>query len=112
MRLAAQVLKGKHLHPGVILNITAGTVEVFKQAVKEGLAETFLDAGCVLPSTACGMCYGANTPLADGDVCVSTGTCNYPGRMGSKDAAIYAGNAAVVAASCVERRIADPGKYF
>ncbi|MBI4232818.1 MAG: 3-isopropylmalate dehydratase large subunit [Chloroflexi bacterium] len=112
LRLAAQVLKGRKLHPEVILNITPGTVNIFKQALKEGLIETFLDAGCVVPSPACGMCFGANTPLAAGDVCISTGTCNYPGRMGSKDAEIYLGNPATVAASCVEGRITDPRKYL
>ncbi len=112
MRLAARILKGRKLHPEIILNITPGTVEILKQSVKEGLVEIFLDADCVLPSPACGMCYGANTPLAAGDVCVSTGTCNYPGRMGSKDAEIYLANPALVAASCIEGRIADPRHYL
>lgn len=112
MRLAARILKGKKLHSQVILNITHGSVDVYKQSMKEGLAEIFLEAGCVLPSPACGMCYGANTPLAAGDVCVSTGTCNYPGRMGSKEADIYLGNPALVAASAVEGMIVDPRKYL
>ncbi|MBI4233829.1 MAG: 3-isopropylmalate dehydratase large subunit, partial [Chloroflexi bacterium] len=112
LRLAAQVLKGRKLHPEVILNITPGTVAIYKQAMKEGFIETFLDAGCVVPSPCCGMCWGANTPLAAGDVCIATGTCNYPGRMGSKDAEIYLGNPATVAASCIEGRVADPRKYL
>ncbi|MBI4233830.1 MAG: 3-isopropylmalate dehydratase large subunit [Chloroflexi bacterium] len=112
LRLAAQVLKGRKLHPEVILNVTPGSVAIYKQALKEGLIETFLDAGVVVPSPACGMCYGANTPLAAGDACIATGTCNYPGRMGSSDAEIYLGNPATVAASCIEGRITDPRKYL
>ncbi|MBI2861317.1 MAG: 3-isopropylmalate dehydratase large subunit [Chloroflexi bacterium] len=113
MRLAAQVLKGRKLHPEVILNITPGTVNIYRQAMREGLLEIFAEAECVIPSPACGMCSGgAYTPLAAGDVCISTGTCNYPGRMGSQDAEIYLGNPATVAASCVEGRITDPRKYL
>ena len=112
MRLAAQVLRGKQLHPGVILTITPGTRDIYKQCLKEGLLETFVDAGVVIPSPSCSMCTGGNTGLAAGDVCISTSTCNYPGRMGSEEAEIYLASPATVAASCLEGRIADPRKYL
>jgi 3-isopropylmalate/(R)-2-methylmalate dehydratase large subunit len=112
IRIAAGILKDKKLPPDVILNITHGSVEVYKQSAREALVEILLDAGCVLPSPACGMCFGANTPLVAGDICVSTGTCNYPGRMGSRDAEIYLGSPAFVAASCVEGKMADPRQYI
>lgn len=112
LRVAARILKGHRLHPEVILNITPGSVAILKQALKEGLIETFVDAGCVVPTPNCGMCWGANTPLAAGDICISTGTCNYPGRMGSKDAEIYIASPATVAASALEGRITDPRKYL
>jgi 3-isopropylmalate/(R)-2-methylmalate dehydratase large subunit len=112
IRVAAQILKGRKLPSHVILNVTHGSVEVYKQSAKEGLVEILLDAGCVLPSPACGMCFGANTPLVAGDICVSTGTCNYPGRMGSRDAQIYLGSPAFVAASCLEGKMSDPRHYL
>lgn len=112
MRIAAKILKGRKLHQGVILNITPGTQNIFKQAMNEGLIDIFLDAGAIVPAPCCGMCWGANTPLAAGDVCISTGTCNYPGRMGSREAEIYAASSATVAASCVEGKITDPRTYF
>lgn len=112
MRLAARVLQGRKVHPEVILNITPGTVGILKQCILEGLLETFVDAEAVVPSPACGMCWGANTPLAAGDVCISSGTCNYPGRMGSKDARIYLASPATVAASALAGRIVDPRKYL
>ncbi len=112
MRLTAKVLKGRKLHPEVILNITPGSVEIYKQCAREGLLEIFAEAEALIASPNCGMCWGANTPLVAGDVCVSTGTCNYPGRMGSKDAEIYLGNPATVAASCIEGKIADPRNYL
>ena len=112
MRTAAKILRGKKIRPGVILNITAGTSNIYKQAMEEGLIKVFMDAEAILPPPACGMCLGAITPLAAGDVCISTGTCNYPGRMGSKDAEIYLANPATVAASCIEGKITDPRKYL
>ena len=112
LRLAAQVLRGKKLHPEVILNITPGTVKIYQQAIHEGLVDIFIDAGCLIASPNCGMCWAANTPLAAADVCISTGTCNYPGRMGSKDAEIYLGNPALAAASCIEGKIVDPRRFL
>ena len=112
MRMTAKILKGRKIHHDVILNVTPGTTNILKQAIEEGLIDVFLDAGAVVPSPCCGMCWGANTPLAAGDVCVSTGTCNYPGRMGSSEAQIYAASPATVAASCIEGKITDPRAYL
>jgi 3-isopropylmalate/(R)-2-methylmalate dehydratase large subunit len=112
MRMAARILKGAKIHPSVRLNITPGSVRILRQCALEGLLETFIDAECEMPSPCCGMCYGQNTPLAAGDVCISTGTCNYPGRMGSREAKIYLANPATVAASAIEGRIADPRRYL
>jgi len=112
MRIAARILKGRQIHPNVRLNITPGSVEVLKQASHEGILEIFIDAGCEIPMPSCGMCGGFATPLAAGDVCIATGTCNYPGRMGHHDSKIYLGNPATVAASAIEGRITDPRNYL
>jgi 3-isopropylmalate/(R)-2-methylmalate dehydratase large subunit len=112
MRMIAGMLKGRKIHPEVMLNITPATTEVLLQCVKEGLMETFINAEAALPSPACGQCYGANTPLAGAEVCMATSTCNYPGRMGSTEAEIYLASPATVAASCIEGKIADPRKYL
>jgi len=112
MRIAARILKGRKIHPNVRLNITHGSLEVLKQSTREGLIEIFIDAGCEIPMPSCGMCGGFSTPLAKGDVCIATGTCNYPGRMGHHDSDIYLANPATVAASAVEGRITDPREYL
>ena len=113
LKLAAMVLKGQKVHPDVMLNITAGSTNIYKRCLKEGIIEIFMDAGVFLPPAACGMCAGGkNTPLADGDVCVSSGTCNYPGRMGSKKAEIYLASPATVAASAIAGEVTDPRKYL
>ena len=112
LRLAARVLEGRKLHDEVVLNVTPGTVEVLKGALREGLLEIFFDAGCVVPTPNEGMECGYNLPLECDDVCIATAQTNYPGRMGSETAEIYLANPAVVAASCVEGVIADPRPYL
>ncbi|MDO8567547.1 MAG: aconitase family protein [Dehalococcoidales bacterium] len=108
MRIAGAILKGRKIPNGVILNITPGTPEIYKKAIDEGLIKTFIEAGAAVMTPACGMCVGINTPLAAGDVCIATATCNYAGRMGSRDAQIYLASPATVAASCLKGEIADP----
>jgi 3-isopropylmalate/(R)-2-methylmalate dehydratase large subunit len=112
LRLAGRVLRGRTLHPEVVLNITPGTVEILKAALREGWLEAFIEAECVVPTPNEGMECGYNTPLECDDVCIATGQTNYPGRMGSETAQIYLANPAVVAASCIEGMIADPRPYL
>jgi homoaconitase/3-isopropylmalate dehydratase large subunit len=113
MRIAARVLKGRQIPPHVVLNITPGSANVYRACAHEGLLEIFAEAGAVIASPACGMCAnGSNTPLGAGDVCISSGTCNYPGRMGSSKADIYLGSPATVAASAVMGEIADPREFL
>jgi 3-isopropylmalate/(R)-2-methylmalate dehydratase large subunit len=64
MRIAAKILKDRKVHPDVILNITPGSVAIYRQCLKEGILEVFVDAGVFLPAASCGQCSGgANTPL-------------------------------------------------
>jgi 3-isopropylmalate/(R)-2-methylmalate dehydratase large subunit len=112
MRLAAQILKGRKIHPKVVLNITPGSSNIYKQCIREGILEIFADAGVCIVTPSCGMCNGSNTPLGTGDVCISTGPCNYPGRMGSDKASIYIGSPATVAASAIAGEITDPRDFL
>ena len=112
LRVAAKVLKGRKVKPGVQLNITPGSHEIYRQALKEGLIETFADAEVMVVPPNCGMCWGANTPLNAGETVVSSSTCNYRGRMGSRDGHIILMSPATVAASCVEGKITDPRKFL
>ena len=112
LRMAAQILKGRKIHPGVVLNITPGTTNILRQALDEGLFKIFIDAECVVPVPNEGMEWGANTPLSDDEVCIASGQTNYPGRMGSEKAQIYLANPMTVAASCLEGKIVDPRKYL
>jgi 3-isopropylmalate/(R)-2-methylmalate dehydratase large subunit len=112
LRIAAEVLRGRQVRPGFQLNVVPTSKAIMAQAAREGLIETLVEAGAFVSSPSCDYCYGRIATMADGQRAVSTGTLNTPGRMGSVDSEIYLCNAAVVAASAVEGRIADPRPYL
>ena len=83
LRIAAQVLKGKHIADGVRGIVSPATTDIFKQALKEGLIEIFMDAGFCVTNPTCGACLGmSNGVLAKGEVCISSTNRNFNGRMG------------------------------
>ncbi len=108
MRAAARILDGRKVADGVQLCIVPATQEVYRQSLSEGLVDIFSAAGVQIAVGSCGPCVGGIMPLNDGDVCISTGTRNDPGRMGSPTSEVYIASAATVAASAVAGRIADP----
>ena len=106
---AAQVLRGKKIAPGVRLIITPATDIVYRQALKAGLVELFVDAGAVVNPPGCGPCSGWHMGvLTASDVCVATHNRNFRGRMGHRDAQIYLASPYVAAASALAGAIVDP----
>jgi 3-isopropylmalate/(R)-2-methylmalate dehydratase large subunit len=112
LRAAADVLRGRQVKPGFQLHVVPTSQAIMAQAAREGLIECLVEAGAFISSPTCDYCYGRIATMADGQRAVSTGTLNTPGRMGSVDSEIYLCNAAVVAASAIEGRIADPRPYL
>ena len=112
LRVAAQVLRGRQVKPGFQLHVVPTSQAIMAQAAREGLIECLVEAGAFVSSPTCDYCYGRIATMADGQRAVSTGTLNTPGRMGSPDSEIYICNAAVVAASAIEGRLADPRPYL
>lgn len=112
LRAAAAVLKGRHVAPGFSLHVIPTSQALMAQAASEGLIQVFVEAGAFVSSPSCDYCYGRIATMTAGQRAVSTGTLNVPGRMGSPDSEIYLCNAATVAASAVEGRIADPRPYL
>jgi len=112
LRIAAEVLRGRQVKPGFQLHVVPTSQAIMVQAAREGLIECLAEAGAFISSPTCDYCYGRIATMADGQRAVSTGTLNTPGRMGSVDSEIYLCNAAVVAASAIEGRIADPRPYL
>jgi 3-isopropylmalate/(R)-2-methylmalate dehydratase large subunit len=111
LRLAAQVLKGRKVHPRVRCIVIPGTQQVYLDALKEGLIEAFIRAGAAVSTPTCGPCLGGYMGiLAGGEKAVSTTNRNFVGRMGSPKSEVYLANPAVAAASAIAGRIVSPDK--
>jgi len=109
LQLAAQILDGKKVHPRVRCIVIPGTQQVYLDALKEGLIETFIRSGAVVSTPTCGPCLGGYMGiLAEGERCVSTTNRNFVGRMGSPKSEVYLANPAVAAASAITGRISHP----
>ncbi len=109
LQLAAQVLNGRRVHPGVRLVVLPATRQVYLDALRLGLVELFVTAGGVFCPPTCGPCLGGHLGiLAKGERCVSTTNRNFVGRMGHPESEIYLVNPAVAAAAAVAGRIVHP----
>jgi 3-isopropylmalate/(R)-2-methylmalate dehydratase large subunit len=109
LRLAAEVLRGRTVDKRVRCLVIPATVAVYRQALKEGLFDVFLDAGAVISPPTCGPCLGGHMGiLASGERCVSTTNRNFVGRMGHRTSEVYLASPAVAAASAVAGKVADP----
>ena len=111
MRRAAKILKGHKVHPDVRVIVIPGTQAIYKECLKEGIAEIFVDAGCAFSTPSCGPCMGGHMGvLAAGEKCVSTTNRNFVGRMGHVDSLIYLASPETAAASAIKGYIANPEK--
>ncbi|MCX5997745.1 MAG: 3-isopropylmalate dehydratase large subunit [Chloroflexi bacterium] len=109
LRIAASILKGRKVDPNLRLIILPGSQQVYLDALKEGLIETFIRAGAAVSTPTCGPCLGGYMGiLAAGERCVSTTNRNFVGRMGHVKSEVYLANPAVAAASAIAGRIAGP----
>ena len=111
MRRAAAILKGHKVHPDVRVMVIPGTQKIYKECIKEGLVDIFIDAGCSFNTPSCGPCMGGHMGvLAAGEKCVSTTNRNFVGRMGHVDSLIYLASPETAAASAIAGYIANPEK--
>ena len=111
LRIAARLLQGHQVHPGVRCIVIPGTQQVYLDALREGLLETFIEAGAVVSTPTCGPCLGGHMGvLAGGERAVSTTNRNFRGRMGHPESEVYLAGPAVAAASAIAGRIAHPGE--
>jgi len=109
LQIAARILKGQRVHPGVRCIIIPGSQQVYLDALTEGLIEIFIKTGAVVSPPTCGPCLGGHMGvLADGERCISTTNRNFVGRMGSTKSEVYLSNPAVAAASAIRGRITSP----
>lgn len=113
LKIAAGMLKNRKIKQGIRLIITPASQEIYFQALKSGMLETFIEAGAAVLNPGCGPCVGTHQGVpADGEVVISTANRNFKGRMGNPNAFIYLASPATVCASAIEGKIADPRKYI
>jgi 3-isopropylmalate/(R)-2-methylmalate dehydratase large subunit len=109
LRVTAEVLKGRHVHPNVRLIVIPATQAIYRQAMSEGLFDIFLDAGAAISTPTCGPCLGGHMGiLAAGERAVATTNRNFVGRMGDPTSEVYLASPAVAAATAVAGHIALP----
>ena len=109
LREAAQILKGNKVHRDVRLIVIPGTQDIYRQAIREGLIEIFIDAGGVVSTPTCGPCLGGHMGvLARGESALATTNRNFVGRMGHPKSEVYLSGPPVAAASAVKGRIIHP----
>lgn len=109
MKIAADILKGRHVHNNVRTIVIPATQHIYKDCIRLGYADIFIDAGCVISTPTCGPCLGGYMGiLAAGERCVATTNRNFVGRMGHVDSEVYLASPAVAAASALAGRIAGP----
>lgn len=107
LRAGAAVIKGKKVHPLVRFLVVPASAAVYKQALKEGLLQIFMDAGAIVMNPNCSVCWGScQGVIGENEVLISTGTRNFKGRAGHKDSFVYLASAVTVTASAIKGEIA------
>jgi 3-isopropylmalate/(R)-2-methylmalate dehydratase large subunit len=113
LRAAAKVVKGRKVARGTRLIVTPGTQSIYLQALKEGCIETLIEAGAVVTNATCGACMGGHLGvLAPDEVCITSSTRNFKGRMGAASSKVYMASSATVAASALAGKISSAAEYF
>ncbi|MCL2881189.1 MAG: aconitase/3-isopropylmalate dehydratase large subunit family protein, partial [Treponema sp.] len=109
MKIAAAILKGKKVHKDVRTIIIPATQEIYKQCMRRGYIDIFINAGCAVSTPTCGPCLGGHMGiLAAGERCVATTNRNFVGRMGHVKSEVYLAGPAVAAASAITGKISSP----
>ena len=106
LRVGAAVLKGKKVADSVRFLVVPASLDVYRQALKEGLIDIFMEAGAIVMNPNCSVCWGScQGVIGENEVLISTGTRNFKGRAGHPSSKVYLGSAATVAASAIAGEI-------
>ncbi len=113
LRIMSRIIEGRRVADNCRMVIAPASAEISRKATEEGLMGIFLDAGATIVPAGCGACWGAGAGLvANGEVCITSSTENFKGRMGGHDAQIYLASPASVAASAITGQITDPRRFL
>ena len=106
LRVGAALLKGRKVHPLVRFLVVPASQTVYKEALKEGLIQIFMEAGAIVMNPNCSVCWGScQGVIGEGETLISTGTRNFKGRAGHRDSFVYLASAATVTASAIKGEI-------
>lgn len=109
LHVAAEILKGRRIHPDVRLIIAPASQKVFLDALRDGTVETLTAAGASFISSGCGPCVGTHQGVpGNGENVISATNRNFQGRMGNRHSNVYLASPATVAASALNGKITDP----
>jgi 3-isopropylmalate/(R)-2-methylmalate dehydratase large subunit len=113
LAIAAEVVAGRRVAPGVRFLVTPGSQEVYRQALKAGYIDTLTAAGAIVTNATCGACQGGHMGvIGPNEVCITASTRNFKGRMGDPSAKVYMGSPATVAASALAGVVTHPATYL
>jgi 3-isopropylmalate/(R)-2-methylmalate dehydratase large subunit len=109
LRQAAELLRGRKVHPDCRAIVVPATQTIYREALREGLLDVFVEAGAMVSTPTCGACFGGGMGvLGPGERAVATTNRNFRGRMGSGEAEVLLANAYVAAAAAVAGEVVDP----
>jgi 3-isopropylmalate/(R)-2-methylmalate dehydratase large subunit len=113
LEVAARILKGRKVHRNTRCVVTPASVKVYEEAIRRGFVEIYLQSGAVFTNATCGACVGTHLGvLGENEICISSSSRNFVGRMGAMSSKVYLASPATVTASAIEGKIADPRKYM
>jgi 3-isopropylmalate/(R)-2-methylmalate dehydratase large subunit len=113
LEIAAHMLKGRKVHKNTRCVVTPASVKVYEDAIRRGYVEIYLESGAVFTNATCGACVGTHLgALGDNEICISSSSRNFVGRMGALSSKVYLASPATVTASAIEGKIADPRRYL
>jgi len=113
LEITARMLKGRKVHKNTRCVVTPASVKVYQDAIRRGYVEIYLESGAVFTNATCGACVGTHLgALGENEICISSSSRNFVGRMGALSSKVYLASPATVAASAIEGKIADPRRYL
>ena len=111
LRVGADLIRGRKVHPLVRFLVVPASNEVYEAAIKEGIIQTFMEAGAIVMNANCSVCWGScQGVIGAGETLISTGTRNFKGRAGHPDSKVYLASAATVTASAIMGEITTADK--
>ena len=111
LRVGADLIRGRKVHPLVRFLVVPASNEVYEAAIKEGIIQTFMEAGAIVMNANCSVCWGScQGVIGAGETLISTGTRNFKGRAGHPDSKVYLASAATVTASAIKGEITTADK--